>query len=86
VPIILDLDQFRAHRDRQGSHLGGHIVCFYNVKGASVSSSPFDVKEEGDEEMGASAGYIYGGVPGSWSESPPIMSYTVLSRLRSAVC
>jgi hypothetical protein len=26
-----NLVQFRAHRDLQGSHIGGHIVYFYNV-------------------------------------------------------
>src|SRR5512146_1484115 len=27
------LVQFRAHRGPRGSHIGGHIVCFYNVIG-----------------------------------------------------
>ena len=26
------LVQFRTHRDLQGSHIGGHIVCFRNVE------------------------------------------------------
>jgi ParB family transcriptional regulator, chromosome partitioning protein len=38
---ILFLVQFRAHLDPQGSHIGGHIVCFYNVEGAS-EARPFE--------------------------------------------
>jgi len=27
-----NLVQFRTHRDLQGSHIGGHIVCFRNLE------------------------------------------------------
>src|SRR5262245_24864805 len=34
------LVQFRAHRDLQGGHIGGRIVCFRNVTEVSRTSIP----------------------------------------------
>jgi hypothetical protein len=45
------LVQFRAHRDLQRRHIGGHIVDFYNVW------------EDGDEEMGPVTGLVCRRVP-----------------------
>ena len=40
---IMPLVQFRAHRGLQGSHIGGHIVCFCNVWAASVDLATMNV-------------------------------------------
>jgi hypothetical protein len=49
---IKNLVQFRAHRGLQGSHIGGHIVYFYNVSTGERECAVADVWEDGDEEMG----------------------------------
>src|SRR6185437_2218456 len=56
VVQILCLVQFGAHRDLQGSHIGGHIVYFYNVW------------EDGDEEMGPVTRLRCGRVPREGSQ------------------
>jgi len=52
LDFILRLVQFRAHRSLQGSHIGGHIVYFYNVLAGEREFAGVDVWEDGDEEMG----------------------------------
>ena len=45
----LRLVQFRAHRGPRESHIGGHIVCFYNVIGGKRRLAPLNVVAECDE-------------------------------------
>ena len=52
------LVQFKAHRDLQGSHIGGHIVYFYNVRASDQESDIANVWEGGDEEMGPVTGLV----------------------------
>src|SRR5437899_1549015 len=57
------LVQFGAHRGLQGSHIGGHIVYFYNVSAGEREFAGANVWEDSDEEMGPVSGLAYRGVP-----------------------
>jgi hypothetical protein len=59
------LVQFRAYLGSRSSHIGSHIVEFYNVKAGARQGPAFFVWEDDDEEMGPAGGFIYGGVPGT---------------------
>src|SRR6266700_1171491 len=63
------LVQFGAHRGLQGSHIGGHIVYFYNVSTGERGSAVANVWEDSDEEMGPVSGLVYRGVPREGSQS-----------------
>src|ERR1700674_4506947 len=63
------LVQFGAHRGLQGSHIGGHIVYFYNVSAGERELAVASVWEGGDEEMGPVTGLVSRRVPREGSQS-----------------
>ena len=52
------LVQFRAYLGSRSSHIGSHIVEFYNVRTAELALGRLFVWENGDEEMGPVSGLL----------------------------
>src|SRR5258706_561822 len=63
------LVQFGAHRGLQGSHIGGHIVYFYNVSAGEREVAWANVWGGSDGGMGPGSGLAYRGVPREGSQS-----------------
>ncbi len=59
-----NLVQFVVHRSLQGSHIGGHIVYFYNDQAGDRGGAVANVCEGSDEELGPVTGLVYRGVSG----------------------
>jgi len=63
------LIQFGAHRGLPGSHIGGHIIYFYNISAGEITGAAGNVWEGSDEEMGPVTGLVYRRVPREGSQS-----------------
>ena len=56
--VKLRLVQFRAYLGSRSSHIGSHIVEFYNVRTAELALGRLFVWENGDAEMGPVSGRV----------------------------
>ena len=59
--LNVHLVQFRAHRGPRESHIGGHIVCFYNVIGSECGLANRNLLRKAMRGQHVFRIYLFGG-------------------------